>query len=364
MIPRSVRLQVEELGSRILPSVTALPASSHAPAGLVAAASTPAASRLSISAPSSVGAGAKFTVTVTALDQSGHRATGYSGVVHFTSSDATAVLPANGRLVNGVGTFTVQLRKAGAQTLTVKDTARPALTGTSGAINVSPGAASKLSISAPSTAGSGLGFRFTVTALDQFGNKATNYGGTVHFSSSDGTATLPANARLNSGTGTFTATLRHAGSQTITATDTARPALTRTSGTINVLAAGKFTGSGQGQFMPRPTRSRNGLDYVLMGTAHLGGLGNFTLRGSLNGPPFNGQGQPTGTLVLSSGGNSLTLELAAPAQRGSSPLPSVFQYRVTSGTGIFQQMTDSGAVQLSLTFGTGIAGSGTFSLLF
>ena len=40
-------------------------------------------------------------------------ATGYTGTVHFTSSDGAAVLPANSTLTNGVGTFSVTLKTAG-----------------------------------------------------------------------------------------------------------------------------------------------------------------------------------------------------------------------------------------------------------
>ena len=79
-----------------------------------------------------------------------------------------------------------------------------------------------------------MAFNFTVTALDQFNNPATGYAGTVHFTSSDGTATLPANATLTNGVGTFSATLRTSGSQTVTATDTVNAAITGTSNAVTV----------------------------------------------------------------------------------------------------------------------------------
>ena len=43
--------------------------------------------------PSTAGVAGSFTVT--AEDANGHVATGYTGTLHFTSSDAQAVLPAN-----------------------------------------------------------------------------------------------------------------------------------------------------------------------------------------------------------------------------------------------------------------------------
>ena len=53
--------------------------------------------------PASATAGSAFTFTVTAEDPYNNTATGYAGTVHFTSSDAAAVLPANATLTNGSG---------------------------------------------------------------------------------------------------------------------------------------------------------------------------------------------------------------------------------------------------------------------
>src|SRR5205823_5506349 len=80
-------------------------------------------------------------------------------------------------------------------------------------------AATHFTVSAPSSATAGSAFSFTVTGLDQFNNTATGYTGTVHFTSSDGQASLPADTTLTNGVGGFSATLRTAGNQTLTATD-------------------------------------------------------------------------------------------------------------------------------------------------
>src|SRR5213079_880225 len=92
-------------------------------------------------------------------------------------------------------------------------------------------------VSAPASATAGTAFNFAVTALDQFNNTATGYGGTVHFTSSDGQAVLPPNSTLTNGTGTFSATLKTPGNQTITATDTVTSSITGTSNPITVSAA-------------------------------------------------------------------------------------------------------------------------------
>ena len=81
----------------------------------------------------------------------------------------------------------------------------------------------------PATATAGTAFNFTVTAYDRYGNVATGYTGTIHFTSSDASAMLPANytfTSANAGTHTFSATLKTGGTQTITATDTVTSSIT------------------------------------------------------------------------------------------------------------------------------------------
>jgi hypothetical protein len=195
-----------------------------------------AATHFAVSAPSSATAGTAFNFTVTALDQFDNTDTNYTGTVHFTSSDGNPTLPANSTLSNGTGTFSATLRTAGNQTITDTDTANSSITGTSDTISVSAAAATHFAVSAPASATAGTAFSFTVTALDQFNNTDTGYGGTVHFISSDGQAVLPGNSTLTNGTGTFSATLKTAGSQTITVTDTAHSSISGTSNTIDVSA--------------------------------------------------------------------------------------------------------------------------------
>jgi hypothetical protein len=80
----------------------------------------------------------------------------------------------------------------------------------------------------PPTTTSGDPGSFSVTAFDAYGNQATGYAGTVHFTSPDGLATLPADYTFTPddyGAHSFGAVLRTVGMQSITATDTARPGL-------------------------------------------------------------------------------------------------------------------------------------------
>jgi hypothetical protein len=137
-------------------------------------------------------AGVAHNFTVTARDAYGNIATGYRGTVHFTSTDAQAVLPANYAFVaadNGVHTFTATLKTAGTRSLAATDTVTGSIGGTQSGIIVNPAAASTLQVAGyPSPAKPKVSHTFTVTALDPYGNVATGYRGTVHFTSSDNKA--------------------------------------------------------------------------------------------------------------------------------------------------------------------------------
>jgi hypothetical protein len=89
-------------------------------------------------------------------------------------------------------------------------------------------------MSANATPTAGIAFNITVTALDASGQMVATYTATVHFTSTDGQAVLPASSPLANGTATVQVTLNTAGIQTITAADTA--SLTGSSGAISVSA--------------------------------------------------------------------------------------------------------------------------------
>ncbi len=74
------------------------------------------------------------------------------------------------------------------------------------------------------------GVRLTITVQDAYGNLVTGYTGTIHFTSTDSAATLPANytfTAADQGVHTFTGlVLRKRGTQKITLTDTLNSSLT------------------------------------------------------------------------------------------------------------------------------------------
>src|SRR5579862_6373063 len=69
--------------------------------------------------PNPVPVGTAVTFTVEALDASSNVDSGYNGMVHVTSGDSHAVLPASAPLTSGVGTFSATLATVGSQSITV-----------------------------------------------------------------------------------------------------------------------------------------------------------------------------------------------------------------------------------------------------
>jgi hypothetical protein len=188
-------------------------------------------------------AGVSQSLTVTARDPYGNVATSYTGTVHFTSTDAQAALPSDYTFVgadNGVHTFSIALKTAGTQSLTVTDTGNASFTATQSGISVSPAAVSRFTLAGLASATAGISQSLTVTARDAFSNVVTGYTGTVHFSSTDAQASLPANYTFvggDAGVHTFSITLKTAGSQSVAATDTVTNTVTGTQTGILIIAA-------------------------------------------------------------------------------------------------------------------------------
>jgi hypothetical protein len=119
--------------------------------------------------------------------------------------------------------------------------------------------------SMPSSSTAGTAVSFYVMALDAYNNRATSYLGTVHFTSSDVQAVLPADYTFvpgDQGRRTFTATLKTAGTQSVTATDTSTPAMTRKQSlTVTPAAASSFAVTGY------PTSTSVGASHTFVVTA-------------------------------------------------------------------------------------------------
>lgn len=159
-----------------------------------------------VAPPSTTTAGSAFNVTVTAYADSGTTvATNYSGPVVFTSSDAQAVFPTTLTLTSGVGTFSITLKTAGSQTLTVADAGgSPSVT--SGSVTVS--AASAASITSASGSGqsaiitNAFTSPLTVQVLDAYSNPVGSATVTFSVPSSGASATLSSTTCVTSSSAT------------------------------------------------------------------------------------------------------------------------------------------------------------------
>ena len=207
--------------------------------------------------PTTVTAGSPAAVTITVLDASNNVVSGYTGTVHFTSTDTQAVLPADYTFTtanDGTETLSVTLPQLPARgTITATDTANPAVIGKEQGITVAPAAASYFVIAAPPSVNAGGPFSVTVSAKDPYKNVATGYTGTVHFTSSDAQAGLPADytfSAADAGVHVFSVTLESNGSQSIAATDTGNTSIT------GQLERSRWTGRRTSAFPGSPQPSR------------------------------------------------------------------------------------------------------------
>jgi len=181
-------------------------------------------------APVNTNAGvAMASIVVKVLDPSNVVVTGSTASItialdHNSISSGTTTVAA----VAGVATFAnIKINLTGAYTMTASSTG---LTSANANFSITPGPLSQLTVAGfPNPATVNLAGSFTVTAQDAGNNVITGYTGTVHFTSSDGAAVLPADytfAAGDNGVHTFNGTLKSVGSRSITATDTVTASVT------------------------------------------------------------------------------------------------------------------------------------------
>src|SRR5262249_16366090 len=184
-----------------------------------------AASSFTVSGFPATTAGVAHSFTVTALDAFRNVPTRYTGTVAVTSSDPIGNLPANYTFTAadaGVHTFTATLKRVGTQFLQVADTLTSGIIGAENGIVVSAAAVTHFAISGPTMVTQGVGFKITVSAVDDFGNVNAGYRGTVHLSSTDSTGGTQNFTFSNNDNGVhvFSYTFNRLGSQTLTIVDT------------------------------------------------------------------------------------------------------------------------------------------------
>ena len=190
------------------------------------------------SAPQTLTAGATSSpITVQLQDAFGNvinAPTGGQAVTLSSSSGGATFTPPSPITIpasSSSTTFTYRDTVAGTPTVSVS---APNLTGASQQETINPGPAASLSSAAPGTAVHGAAFTLTLTARDSFGNIATGYTGTVHFTSTDLAGTVNGSSILtatytflpgDSGVHSFSVVLNTVGTQTVTVSDPGPPAL-------------------------------------------------------------------------------------------------------------------------------------------
>ena len=192
--------------------------------------------------PTGTSAGAPLNVQVEVKDAFGNLAQD-TKVVHFTSSDTAATLPADFTFHAadfGRHTFSIAVNTSGTRTVTVAVKNYPAIT-TTATVLVAPGPVAALSVSGlPGSIQAGTAGAITVQAVDAHGNATVDYWGTVRVTSNDPAATLPADYAFlgtDHGAKGLPVTLRTAGTRSVTVTDTVTAGITGTQSGISVLAA-------------------------------------------------------------------------------------------------------------------------------
>ena len=157
-----------------------------------------------LATPDTATAGVPFDVTVTAEDPFMQTAVGYTGTVHFASTDGQALLPGDYTFTGGDAgqhTFTgaVTLETAGNQIITATDTGTGSITG-SGTVTVIPAATDHLLFLQQPTdtaAGQTISPAVMVAVVDPFGNIVAG----------DNSDTVTLSIGINPGGGTLSGTL-------------------------------------------------------------------------------------------------------------------------------------------------------------
>ncbi len=158
---------------------------------------------------SSPTAGTPINVTVNAKDFLNNSTPTYTGTIRFTSTDATAILPADSVITNGTGVFPATLKIATSATVTATDVSTPSIKGSTSQVTVQPANPSQLVfVQNPSNAVAGavVSPSVTVKLLDPYGNATTsNAAVTLSIGTNPGGGVLSGTTTVaaSSGTATF-----------------------------------------------------------------------------------------------------------------------------------------------------------------
>jgi hypothetical protein len=108
------------------------------------------------------------------------------------------------------------------------------------------------------------------------------------------------------------------------------------------------TGSVKGTYHVHITNPDIGKEFIFFGSGQVAPLKHVKLTGHITSPGFIYHGHSTGLLVLSDPNGSVTLAVTGPPQNGFTPIPDVFNFKITSASGKFKGDTGTGFMVLEL----------------
>jgi hypothetical protein len=193
----------------------------------------PAATHFVVIGPSNALTGTTTNVVILAVDASGNRDWNYSGAVTLTSSDIHAILPGGATFVLGqFGRLVVPVvfKTGGTQTLTATaTTGSPPIRGQASFNVIAVGPVTHFEVFDMGTASVGSPAGVLIVALDANNRVVPGYTGTVHFTSTDGSAMLPLDYTFqpaDNGRHAFSVIFNTAGTETLTVTDKSNTSIT------------------------------------------------------------------------------------------------------------------------------------------
>lgn len=196
-----------------------------------------AVTHLLVTAPSLAPIGTATSVTVAAVDGYNNAVTTFTGAVHLSAANSN--LPASYTFVagdHGKHAFNVTFTSAGSKTVSATAASNNAITGQTSLLAYVAGMATHLSVTVGGPVFTGMPTLVQIVALDAGNQIATNYLGVVHYTSSDGFASLLNDYGFTSsdnGSHLFSVMFAGPGTETFTATDTTTASITGT-GTVVV----------------------------------------------------------------------------------------------------------------------------------
>ena len=276
-------------------------------------------------------AGAAFDVTITAKDAANVTTDTGSALVTASSPTSGSLMEFDwnsdgnygdnsGTLVAGVKTIKARNKKA--QTATIVAFLGAATTTTPPSVTTTADVFSKLQVLAPGQTAApgtttglagavglqtmGVPFGVTVNAVDAYWNPVTS-ADTVAITSTDNTATLPADAALVAGTKSFGVTFNQRGNFTVTATDTSNGSITNgVSSSINSAAALVWLGDGSANLWDTTSANWSNSVNASITTYGNGDVITFNSIGSTT-PPVNIVGTNNPLSVTVNSANNYTL---------------------------------------------------------